>query len=73
MSAFLLDEAIKNVDDETAVNQLVGSLEKSLERQSVLAKSRNGVRGVNGSSDDLTAPANDSQSYGAKEILRKAN
>lgn len=67
MSAFSLDEAIKNVDDE-AVNQLVGSLEKSLERQSGSVHSLNGARDVNRLiSDDLTAPTNDSQIYGAKE------
>lgn len=62
MSAFSLDEALKNVDDETAVNQLVGSLEKSLERQSVSVQHSNGVLK---SSDDLTHAAIDSQSYGA--------
>ena len=67
MSAFLLDEALKNVDDETAVNQLVGSLEKSLERQSGSVQYRNGVRDVNGLSDDLTTPPIESQNYGALE------
>jgi hypothetical protein len=67
MSAFSLDEAIKNVDDETAVNQLVGSLEKSLERQSGSVQYHNGVRDMNRLSDDLTQPAIDSQSYGAIE------
>lgn len=62
MSAFSLDEALKNVDDETAVNQLVGSLEKSLERQSGSVQYSNGVRDM---SDDLTQAAIDSQSYGA--------
>jgi hypothetical protein len=61
MSAFSLDEALKNVDDETAVNQLVGSLEKSLERQSVSVQHSNGVQ----KSDDLTHSAIESQSYGA--------
>lgn len=70
MSAFSLDEAISNVDDETAVNQLVGSLEKSLERQSGSVQSYNGIRDVNRANDDLTMPANDSQIYGAKEKLR---
>lgn len=42
MSAFSLDEAIKNIRDENAVNQLVGSLEKSLERQGDSAKYANG-------------------------------
>lgn len=67
MSAFSLDEALKNVDDETAVNQLVGSLEKSLERQSGSVQYRNGVRDVNRSSDDLTQAEIDLQSYGALE------
>lgn len=67
MSAFSLDEAIKNVDDETAVNQLVGSLEKSLERQSGSMQYLNGVRDVNRLADDLTAPANDTRNYGAIE------
>lgn len=67
MSAFSLDDALKNVDDETAVNQLVGSLEKSLERQSGSVQYRNGVRDVNRSSDDLTQAAIDLQSYGALE------
>jgi hypothetical protein len=62
MSAFSLDEALKNVDDETAVNQLVGSLEKSLERQSGTVQYANGVRNT---SDDLIQPAIDSLSYGA--------
>lgn len=62
MSAFSLDEALKNVDDETAVNQLVGSLEKSLERQSGTVQYSNGARNM---SDDLTQAAIDSQSYGA--------
>lgn len=67
MSAFLLDEALKNVDDETAVNQLVGSLEKSLERQSGSVQYRNGVCDVNRLSDDLTTPPIESQNYGALE------
>lgn len=67
MSAFSLDEAIKNVDNETAVNQLVGSLEKSLERQFASVHSRKGVRDISRLSDDLTPPATDSQVYGAKE------
>lgn len=67
MSAFSLDEALKNVDDETAVNQLVGSLEKSLERQSGAVQCLNGNRDVNRLSDDLTTPATDSQNYGALE------
>lgn len=62
MSAFSLDEALKNVDDETAVNQLVGSLEKSLESQSGSVQYSNGVRDT---SDDLIQPANETQSYGA--------
>lgn len=62
MSAFSLDEALKNVDDETAVNQLVGSLEKSLERQSGSVQYSNGNRG---SSDDFSLAAIESQSYGA--------
>lgn len=67
MSAFLLDEAIKNVDDETAVNQLVGSLEKSLVQQSGSVQCLNGARDVNRLSNDLTTPATESQSYGALE------
>lgn len=67
MSAFSLDEAIKNVDDETAVNQLVGSLEKSLEQQSILVQGLNGSRDVIRFRDDLTPSATDSQNYGAKE------
>lgn len=67
MSAFSLDEVIRNVDDETAVNQLVGSLEKSLERQSGLVQYSNGVRGMNRLGDDLTSPASEPQIYGAKE------
>lgn len=68
MSAFLLDEAIKNVDDESAVNQLVGSLEKSLEQQTSSVQYLNGSRDMNRSSDDLTSPAaTNSQNYGAKE------
>lgn len=67
MSAFSLDEAIKNVDDETAVNQLVGSLEKSLERQSGSVQYLNGVRDVKRLNDDLTSSATDSQNYGALE------
>lgn len=67
MSAFLLDEAIKNVDDETAVNQLVGSLEKSLEQQCLVQQGLNGNRDVNRLGDDLTSSATDSQNYGAKE------
>lgn len=67
MSAFSLDEALKNVDDETAVNQLVGSLEKSLVQQSGLVQSLNGSRDVNRLGDDLTSSATDSQNYGAKE------
>lgn len=67
MSAFSLDEAIKNVDNETAVNQLVGSLEKSLERQSGSVQYRNGISHVNRTSDDLTVAAINSQSYGALE------
>lgn len=47
MSAFSLDEALKNVDDEVAINQIVGSLEKSLMQQSsqskVLEKGDNSV------------------------------
>jgi hypothetical protein len=62
MSAFSLDEALKNVDDETAVNQLVGSLAKSLEQQSNAVHSLNGV---NRYCDDLTTPPNDSRNYGA--------
>lgn len=61
MSAFSLDEAIKNIKDENAVNQLVGSLEKSLERQA------GSVQYANGNSDmfktflgELTTTANDS-------------
>lgn len=71
MSAFSLDEAIRNVDNETAVNQLVGSLEKSLERQSGSVQTYNGIRDVNRLNDDLTAPASDSQVYGANEKLKK--
>ena len=66
MSAFSLDEAIKNVD-ETAVNQLVGSLEKSLVQQSSLVQSLNGNRDVNRFVDDLTSSALSSQIYGARE------
>jgi hypothetical protein len=68
MSAFSLDEAIKNVHDETAVNQLVGSLEKSLERQTNSVKCSNGIRDVNRPSDDLTPPGADSQNNGARGI-----
>lgn len=67
MSAFSLDEAIKNVDDETAVNQLVGSLEKSLVQQSGLVQSLNGSRDVNRLGDDLTSSAAHSENYGANE------
>lgn len=67
MSAFSLDEAIKNVDDETAVNQLVGSLEKSLERQSSSVQALNGVRGVNRLSEEPVISANESLNYGALE------
>lgn len=69
MSAFSLDEAIKNIKDENAVNQLVGSLEKSLEHQI------NSVSLTNGKSelfrsffDDLTTTANESQNkFGARK------
>lgn len=67
MSAFSLDEAIKNVDDESAVNQLVGSLEKSLERQLGSMQHVNGVCDVNRRPDDLTAPANETRNNGAIE------
>lgn len=70
MSAFSLDEAIKNVDDETAVNQLVGSLEKTLERQNsgMVQYYRNKNSDVNGIRDDLTTSSSvDSLNYGAKE------
>ena len=65
MSAFSLDEAIKNIRDETAINQLVGSLEKSLERQSGSVQYRNGKCDLIESCDDLTTSANDSQNNGA--------
>jgi hypothetical protein len=68
MSADSLDEAIKNIKDETAVNQLVGSLEKSLERQSGSVQYNNGKCDLNEMCDDLTTSANDSLNYGA---LRK--
>lgn len=69
MSAFSLDEAIKNIRDENAVNQLVGSLEKSLEHQI------NSVSTTNGKSDlfksffdELTTTANESQNnFGARK------
>ncbi|XP_070499152.1 transcription initiation factor TFIID subunit 4 isoform X6 [Chironomus tepperi] len=61
MSAFSLDEAIKNIRDERAINQLVGSLEKSLERQSGTVQYRNGKCDLIESCDDLTTSANDSQ------------
>ncbi|CRL06913.1 CLUMA_CG019583, isoform A [Clunio marinus] len=73
MSAFLLDEAIKNVDDETAVNQLVGSLEKSLEQESGSLQLCNGVRDVNKLSDDLAISSNDSQNNVSSLSTNSAN
>jgi hypothetical protein len=42
MSDFPLDEALRKIKDETAVNQQVDSLEKLLEQQSGFVQYRNG-------------------------------
>lgn len=65
MSALSLDEAIKNVHDESAVNQLVGSLEKSLELQTNSLKSFNAIRDVKRLSEELTPSGTESQNIGA--------
>lgn len=71
MSADDLDEAIKNIKDEKAINQLVGSLERSLESQSVNVQYRNGKCDLKESRvDDLTTSPNDSWNNGA---LKKNN
>jgi hypothetical protein len=60
MSAFLLDEAIKNIKDENAVSLLVGSLEKTLERESSF------VQFVNDQCDDSTnSSQNSNKNFGA--------
>jgi hypothetical protein len=68
MSAFSLDEAIKKIKDENAVNQLVGSLEISLKRQT------SSIQYADGNSDffksfsnELTTTSNDSQSGALKK------
>lgn len=69
MSAFSLDEAIKNIKDENAVNQLVGSLEKTLENQinSVSSKERKNEL-FKSFFDVLTTTANDSKNnFGARK------
>lgn len=68
MSAFSLDEAIKNIRDENAVNQLVGSLEKSLERQINSVSTTNGKSDLFKFFDELTTTANESQNnFGARK------
>lgn len=62
MSAFSLDEALKNVDDEVAINQIVGSLEKSLKQQSKQTPATNLVLESRGDSVSLSSSE---QSYGA--------
>lgn len=69
MSAYSLDEAIKNIKDENAVNQLVGSLEKSLERQIKSVSTTNGKSDLFRSFFDELTTANDSQNnnFGARK------
>lgn len=62
MSAFSLDEALKNVDDEVAINQIVGSLEKSLMQQSSQTKATNVVLESNG---DAVSMSSSERSHGA--------
>lgn len=69
MSAFSLDEAIKKIKDENAVNQLVGSLEKSLSKgpnSSVLYSNGNSEMFKSFFDECSTTIANDSHSGALK-------
>lgn len=68
MSAFSLDEAIKNIKDENAVNQLVGTLEKTLERQASSMHYSNGnFETFKSFFNELTTTSNNSQSGALKK------